>query len=463
MIKRETIKQAVDAIGRRDPEIGYALDEMLAAGKIDVPGPDQNPILGADFYFLFNGYKARVSRFLYINKGNIPIEERLLLKFGELRKKQELLEKGEPVDTPKAARVIRNAGLSFMVAHEIDYAIERVRNQIEKNGDAPAAAEDRLPAADVPIEVLFATPDPAARNRRLILFLEALKQDQAEEGPAADSRRLKVFYQGILGDGAPAVFVQFPYTMNSLLQVADINIEFFHVRFFLNRLIQNQWQHLYACQAENKIVGLVYLTFKGQMFHHNLEIKFIAAARSEPAGAKMQAALPPLRGVGTFLVAGAWLQWRTRLREAREILLDSEIGARRFYDALGFSPRGISEYILGTPRPYLLAAIVRMANSSPGIDPQVYHEIGKVMQKQVKSLRRRPKTEKGQAERDAVLEAAGEFMKAAADAEARAALLRLFHKYRKKIPESAEFLRSYAADRAEAQMESSGRAAGSHH
>lgn len=37
MIKRENIKQAIDAISARDAEIGYSLDEMLGMGQIDVP------------------------------------------------------------------------------------------------------------------------------------------------------------------------------------------------------------------------------------------------------------------------------------------------------------------------------------------------------------------------------------------------------------------------------------------
>ena len=36
MIKREHIKQAIDAISRGSPEIGYSLDEMLGMGVIDI-------------------------------------------------------------------------------------------------------------------------------------------------------------------------------------------------------------------------------------------------------------------------------------------------------------------------------------------------------------------------------------------------------------------------------------------
>jgi len=448
MIKRETLKQAIDAISRRNPEIGYALDEMLAVGKIDVPGPGQNPLLEDDFYFYFNDYKARVSRFLYIDKGNIPIEERLLLKYGELQKKQELLEKGEPVDTPEAGQIIRMAGLRFMVIHEIDYAIERVKDQLEKTGAAADASPLRMSDAELSLSGIFSAADPAEKYRRLIFFLESLKEEPGEESPAAGTGDVEILCHGGVGHNVPAAFMRFPFTTSSLLQVADINIEFFHVRFFLNRLIQDQWQDLYACLVTNKIAGLLYLTFKEQMFHKNLEIKFIATARSTPPEGSRPAAPPP-RGVGTFLVAGAWLQWKTRLTEAKELLLDSEIGARHFYDSMGFVSRGLSEYALGTPRAFLLKTIVRLANSTPEIASPVYREIAKILQKQVKSLRRRPKSEKDKADRIAVMEAADEFLKTQAATESGEQLLRRLYKYRKKIPESAALLKRFSADGAE--------------
>jgi len=462
MIKRETLKQAIDAISRRDPEIGYALDEMLAAGKIDVPAPGQDPLLGDDFYFLFNNYKARVSRFLYINKGNIPIEERLLLKYGELQKKLELLEKGEAVDTPQAALAIRKSGLRFMVVHEIDYAIERVKHQLEKTGTTLTASTVRITADGQSVESIFATADPAEGCKRLIFFLESLKQDHDREPPAAGFRNVEIFYRGFVGNDVPAVFTRFPYTMNSLLQVADINIEFFHVRFFLNRLIRNQWRHLYAGLVKNQIVGLLYLTFKKEMFHNNLEIKFIATARSTPTEEPLPAA-SPLRGIGTFLVAGAWLQWQTRLSEAKELLLDSEIGARHFYDSMGFVSRGMSEYTLGTPRAFLLKTIVTLASSSAEIGPPVYREIGKILQKQVKSLRRRAKTEKDKAERSAIIDAAGEFLKVQAATEAGKSLLKILSKYYKKIPESKALLQGLTGDRIDEKEGKIERASGSHY
>ena len=39
MIKRETLKQAIDAISARDPEIGFTLSDWLSMGRIDAPDP----------------------------------------------------------------------------------------------------------------------------------------------------------------------------------------------------------------------------------------------------------------------------------------------------------------------------------------------------------------------------------------------------------------------------------------
>lgn len=90
MLKRENIKQAIDAISERDPEIGYSLNEMLGTGQIDVP------LQGDDLHFLFDRQKVPINKFLYFNEGTAPIEQGLLIKYGEMTKKQELQDKDHP-------------------------------------------------------------------------------------------------------------------------------------------------------------------------------------------------------------------------------------------------------------------------------------------------------------------------------------------------------------------------------
>ena len=94
MIKKEHIKQAIEQIARRSPEIGYSLDEMLGMGVIDSPSEPAGPADTENFHFLFDGEKVLVNRVLFFNEGTVPIEQGLLIKYGELVKKQELQDKG---------------------------------------------------------------------------------------------------------------------------------------------------------------------------------------------------------------------------------------------------------------------------------------------------------------------------------------------------------------------------------
>lgn len=433
MIKRETIKQAIDAISARDPEIGYALDEMLGMGKIDAPAPGEDPMIGNDFYFLFDRYRAKVGKFLYIDKGSVPIEERLLVKYGELLKKQELLEQGQDIDLPAARREIRLAGLKLMVDHEIDYAIARLKAQ---PGSPKAVSFFQAPdgASHRPATDPGHHSDPSDHRKHLIGFLEALKHNPRPLSLAGAGDAPGILFHGTVDRGIPSLFIRFPYLHDGLQQVADINIEFFHVRFLLNRLIRNQWQQLFACVVADRIVGLIYLELKPHLFYQHVELKYVASARQTMDLPTLQ---PPraLRGVGTFLVAGGWLYWKTRLQNARELLLDSEIGARGFYTAMGFQSRGMSEFILKTPKGHLLKTIVMMSRLNPRLDPAVYREITASIKKQVKGLCKKAKTEKALSARKAALDVVAECLKPGIHRELSDTAESMLKKYRKKIPE----------------------------
>jgi hypothetical protein len=438
MIKRETLKQAIDAISQRDPEIGFALDEMLGMGMIDLPAHGRDPMLGNDFYFLFDGQKARVSRFLYLTKGNIPIEERLLIKYGEALKKQQLLEQGESVDTPEAARTIRAAGLRLMVLHEIDYAIARVEKAMQRAGaDRPQPPVSPGPAAQRVQPP--ADRDGAPAQRQLIDFLQALKQEARPAGIDPLLRVADVLFQASVDSDTPAFFVRFPYCLESLLQVADINIEFFHVRFLLNRLLQGQAHALFACVVEKRIVGIIYVTFRQRLWFRNLEIKFVATLRGRATAAGLHAG-PALRGVGTLLVAGVWLLWKTGRLAAREIVLDAEIEARQFYETVGFESRGLSEFVLTAPRGHLLRSILNILRRSGEIDPQLLREIERLLRKQVKLLRKKALTARGRSTRSAALAAVGEALAPGTHPRLAAAAAHWLTRYRNRIPESGNLL-----------------------
>ena len=168
------------------------------------------------------------------------------------------------------------------------------------------------------------------------------------------------------------------------MQVADINLEFFHVRFLLACLMRGQEQRLFACIVDGRIVGMLFLALKTALFYSGLEIKYIATLR----GRRSDDEEPPPRGVGRFLVAGTWLLWKTAYSKAREIVLDSETGARRFYEHHGFVSKGPHRYVLSNPSPDLLRTILMMAENCPGLPPKVALELGDLVMQRIKLLRR---------------------------------------------------------------------------
>jgi hypothetical protein len=223
MIKKEHIKQAIDQIAGRSPEIGYSLDEMLGMGIIDSPSDPAGPEDTENFHFLFDGEKVLVNRVLLFNEGTVPIEQGLLLKYGELLRKQELQEKGPAFSYREASQKIHEAGLRLVVTHEIDYAIARIQKQTS--------------------------------SQTLISRLETIKKGGGADEPM-------VFYRGIVDASTPASLARFEISMDSLMQVADINMEFFHVRFILNCLIRGVENNLIACMVNGSVMGLLFLAVK---------------------------------------------------------------------------------------------------------------------------------------------------------------------------------------------------------
>jgi hypothetical protein len=423
MLKRENIKQAIDAISERAPEIGYSLNEMLGSGQIDVP------LEGDDLYFLFDKEKVLINKFLYFNEGTVPIEQGLLIKYGEMIKKQELQNIEHPPNYMQAAKEIQKAGLKLMVTHEIDYALTRLR-------DRPGRLETKNSLTDYGNTEM----ESVDTETGLIPFLKKIKKNDLTFKIDLEAKDSSVLYQGVVGDTKPAYFMGFPFCMDSLMQVADMNLEFFHVRFLLNCLSRGTGKNLFVCLMDGKIFGLVYLMLKERTLYKGLEIRYIATLGgkiSDPAESIFH--MP--RGVGAFLVAGVWMLWKTRLGNVNEISLDSEIGARRFYEAVGFKSRGLSGYVLKDPKGYLLRAILIMANNYRELRKSVVEEIGTVIEKQAKLLRRKAKNEKEQVVRSAVIASIKECLKSEAHPEFVRVAIGILSKYKKKIPESEGLIR----------------------
>ena len=98
MLKRENLKQAINEISKRDPAIGYSLDTLLGAGEIGVPQKADTGDGTDDLFFLFKGEPVFVKKYLYFNEGTVPLEQQLLIKYGQLVKRQELQESPGTVD-----------------------------------------------------------------------------------------------------------------------------------------------------------------------------------------------------------------------------------------------------------------------------------------------------------------------------------------------------------------------------
>jgi acetoin utilization deacetylase AcuC-like enzyme len=357
VIKRENIKQAIDAIAERSPEIGRVLDELLGVGRIlpSIPAEDTD----TDFHFFFDKEKVRVKKFIFINEGSVAIERGLLIKYGELLRKRQLIEGRREVDFLQAAREVRAAGLRMMVEYEIEGAIERARGLADT--ESAGGAEDRC------------------------AIMMGLKLKNPTQGIPTAVQDDRVIFSGTVDDGRTALFIPFPFCLDALTQVADINLEFFHVRFLLTCLMRGQEHRLFACAVDGRIVGMLFLALKTALFYSGIEIKYIATLR----GRRSEGEEPPPRGVGRFLVAGTWLIWKTAYRNAREIVLDSETGARRFYEHHGFVSKGPHRYVLSNPSPELLRTILVMAENRPGLPPKVVLTLSDLVAKRIKLLHRR--------------------------------------------------------------------------
>ncbi len=420
MIKRENIKQAIDAISKRDPEIGYSLNEMLGTGKIDIRSQADVSTKGEDLYFFFDKEKVSINKFLYFNEGTVPIEQGLLIKYGEMIKRQELLNRTEAPDYKQVVVEIRKAGLKLMVTHEINYVLARLRKS-------------------------QGMPESAPGNEGLFSFIKKLKQDTRALEICDGDNDPAVLYKGIIDEGTPACFMCFPFCMDGLMQVADMNLEFFHVRFLLNCLARGLEKNLFVCLVDGKVLGLVYLTLKRHMFYKGLEIKFISTLRGKTGNEKEPTTKVP-KGVGAFLVAGVWMLWKTGPANFKEIYVGSEIGARQFYEAVGFQSRGLSGYVLKAPKGQLVKTILIMANNCEDPGKGIIDEIRSIIKKQIKLLRKKARNEKKKSVRLAVIDSVKECLKPTAHPEFAETVFSELNKYREKIPESRELINFASED-----------------
>ncbi|MCK5349713.1 MAG: hypothetical protein KAJ25_10010, partial [Desulfobacula sp.] len=139
MLTRENIKQAIDAIGKREPEIAYTLNTMLGKGRIDIP-PASESRDEKKLHFFFGGKKVFVNKYQFFTSGTPPLEQSLLIHYGEIAQTRNLFHREPLANSGKHASKIDMAGLSLMLNYEIDLAADLVKKQmalkLEKNGCA---------------------------------------------------------------------------------------------------------------------------------------------------------------------------------------------------------------------------------------------------------------------------------------------------------------------------------------
>lgn len=359
MIKREHLKQAIDGITVRAPEIGYSLDKMLRAGQIDAPAPATAPKASElNFYFLDRKMPVRAHQFL--NEGSSALEERLLIGYGELAAKKELMINKTPLDYRRAAMDIHRAGFDFLIHRQIEYSVAALRQgqaipQIQESGSS--TAEQKINDLN-----------------NITTLNQALPVEPDDSRP---------FFQGIVNIDTPAYFINLPYTLTALSQAAEINLDFFSIRFLLDCFTNNLENRIYAALVNRRIAGLLYLIPRRSLLDSSLEIKYIASVRGQTADPGEIVYTTP-SGVGSLLVAGAWMLSKTVLPKVNNIRLESELGAHGFYEAIGFKSQSPYQYYLDKPRGHLLKNIISMTGNLEEPPPELITEILKYVKIQFK-------------------------------------------------------------------------------
>lgn len=396
MIKREHLKKAVEAVVDYDPAAAFTLDAMLNKGLIDAPYYDQIAESEHNFFFYLDNKKILVPKFRFFNEGLRPLEERLLIKYGELKKRNELSKHRREINFREAALTVNRAGLEYFVNLELkksDLLLDPDRNiRISKPANSNHAGASMSP------NVLNEYHDTA--------------------------------FTGTINADDPALFTRFPYTFDALCQVAELNLEFFSVPFLLDLLKTGGCRNVFCCIADNSILGLTFLISKRESFYTNLEIKYIATQRG-----RIEAPGDVVRnihkGVGTFLTAGAWMFWKERARRLKKIVLDSEIKSHAFYESTGFKPKGRYSYTLESPGPLLLKNIIIMAENDPETSKRVTNEIAG----RIKKLSRLKKTKKTRKQFEQWIDMLNHAVQASVHKEIRQAGLDVLQTRSQYIPE----------------------------
>ncbi len=428
MIKRENLKQAIDAIAKQDPEVGFALNEMLATGQIDVPS-DADPTPADEPCFLFQNRTVPVRLYQYFSDGPQVLEERLLLKYGELVRKHQILSRGNSFNYRLAALDIHQAGLKAAVDYELNLALETSRQRLNRTRERLERGQGKSNRLALEAE----------RREAAVKKLENIASDASSTGLPNDGRDPSVLFRGIVDKDTPAYFVRFPFSRETLMQAADINLDFFYLRFLLNCLISGYDRYLFAAIVNRRLAGLMLLTPVEDLFFADLTIKFIATVRGRKAEPG-EISFPVPKGVGTTLVAGSWMYWKFFSPRTKRIILDAELAATRFYKGLGFHRSGNYQYVLRRPSSRLLRNIAVMAEHLPENCGRAFDEILALIKDQKKMLFSSPANPDQAANRSASVDFIKECLKARNHPDLARTAAALLVRHQNSISDAEEML-----------------------
>ncbi len=416
MIRHEDLRNAIDSVCKRDPEIGFTLNELITARHIGLPVDyDQN---AGDPCFLFENDRVFVRKVSFFTHGSAPIEDRLVMKYGELAEKHAIENASDPIDYFAAAKRIRQAGLDCLVRFEIRRAIELLNDEIHTHSDDRAR-----------IDIC---------NRK-IRQLEAISDTPSPELPEDDAA---IRYSVQIDSSTNAHFMRFPFSFGALRQVAEMNLEFFYVRFVLDLFRAGLADRLYAGITGGRLTGLLLLKEKRNLFSSVLEVKYVATINGVPLDVET-VDYPRIRGIGTFLMAGAWLVWKGRYPKAHEIFLDAEAEADRFYTAIGFDYRPPYGFVLRKPKGKLLLFVIAMAMNHAALPQSAQAAVNGCIERQIRYLRRSSPPD--DPKRKVAILAISSCIQGRQNRVLGEAVKQLLVRYRRKIPEGDLLLQSLEA------------------
>jgi len=354
VITRGDLTAAVAALAEHDPTASVPLRELLATGRLIAIAGAEQPT------FRIDEEVTLVRRHQWIHQGQPALVERLALAFGDWRARQGLIDGTFGFQQERLRQRARRQGLTDLLNFRL------------------AEAENTL------VKQMEADPNDGELAARLTL-LEDLHGEFPFDALPWNPAHPEVFFKGVVDVDTAALFCRFPFTRDSLLQIADRNLEFFNVRFVLEYLMRGDHRNLFCCVVHGRLVGMMAVRPVTEHGRQELEVQWLATSRGGPTGAPLRGEWVH-KGAGAMLLAGAWLLWKIYEPRLSGLVVQSEPTAVDFYESLGFDHARPHVFHLDDPRGHFLRNIVAMANRISELPIEVQREISFMVRRQAKAL-----------------------------------------------------------------------------